>query len=87
MAMVTATQALRPVPKIEQAAALILTAFRANPTTVMTRRDVESMVNLSEFSVSTRWRALNHLTSQGLIREQSHWPNGGVTVYWAAAEQ
>ena len=39
------TTLVRP-SKIEQAAALMLTVFKANPGVVMTRREVESLVNV-----------------------------------------
>jgi hypothetical protein len=57
--------------KIEQVAALMLTVFKANPNAVMTRREIESVLDLSldGFSEgSTRRRALNYLASQGHIR-------------------
>lgn len=72
---------LSPVPKIEQVAALMLTVFKENPNTVMTRLEIESLVNVSEFSVSTRWRALNHLSCEGHIRQESQWPSSGPTTY------
>jgi hypothetical protein len=86
-----ATQVLRPVPKIEQAAALMLTVFAENPHARMTRREIESLVNVSEFSLSTRRGALNYLGTQGHIcQESKYWLNGGggqPTTYWAAADR
>ena len=80
--MTTATL-VRPL-KIEQVAALMLTVFKANPNTVMTRREVESMLDLSldGFSAgSTRRGALNYLANQGHIRVKGDgW--GGPEHYW-----
>ena len=85
--MTTITLA-RP-PKIEQVAALMLTVFKANPGVVMTRREIESMLDLSldEFSEgSTRRGALNYLCTQGHICcESPYWLTGGggkPTTYW-----
>jgi hypothetical protein len=72
---------LNTVPKLDQVAALMLLVFKENPNAVMTRRDVESVLNLDGFSVSTRQRALNHLAYQGHIREESDWPGGRPTTY------
>lgn len=84
-----ATQVLSPVPKIEQAAALMLTVFKANPGTVMTRREVESLVNVSEFSESTRQRALWSLCGKGrpLCYDTGGEWGGRPTTYWTAADQ
>jgi hypothetical protein len=79
--MKTRAKVLSPVPKLDQVAALMLLVFKENPNTVMTREDVESMLTLDGFSVSTRWRALNHLASEGHIREESQWPNSGANTY------
>jgi len=82
-----ATVVLESPSKLDQAAALMLTVFKENPDTRVTRREIESVLNLGEFSVSTRWRALNHLASQGLIREETRWPNGGASTYWMPSEE
>ena len=85
-----ATVMLKRPTKIEQAAALMLTVFEANPGIVMTRREVESLVNLDEFSLSTRQGALNYLGTQGHIRQESkYWLTGGggkPTTYWMPSE-
>ena len=79
--MSTATL-VRP-QRVEQAAALMLTAFKENPNVVMTRREVESLVNVSEFSKSTRQRALNVLVSEGHICTKSNWPDVyPIATYW-----
>jgi hypothetical protein len=86
--MTTATL-VRP-SKQEQVAALMLLVFQANPNTVMTREDIESLVNVSEFSVSTRWRALNCLANRHLIHQDSRDEWGGPhppTTYWMSDEE
>ena len=77
------TTVLTRPSKIEQAAALMLTVFKENPNAVMTRREVESLVNVSEFSNSTRQRALWHLCSEKHIRYNTGDSWGGrPTTYW-----
>jgi len=82
-------QLKRPL-KIEQVAALMLTVFEANPGIVMTRLDIESLVNLDEFSLSTRHGALNYLASQGHIHKESPWlllgGGGKPATYWLPSE-
>ncbi|HWI66762.1 MAG TPA: hypothetical protein VNS88_00020 [Nitrospiraceae bacterium] len=78
------TTVLTRPSKIEQAAALMLTVFKENPNAVMTRREVESLVNVSEFSNSTRQRALWHLCSEKHIRYE--WNGGAAARYWMPAE-
>jgi hypothetical protein len=56
----------------------------------MTREDIESLVNVSEFSVSTRWRALNCLANRHLIHQDSRDEWGGPhppTTYWMSDEE
>jgi len=81
-----ATAILRRPHKIEQCAALMLTALKANQGVRMTRMDIESLVNVSDFSQSTRHGALNYLASQGHIKQESqYWLTGGggkPTTYW-----
>lgn len=71
------TKQLNRPSKIEQAAALMLTVLKANPNAALTRREIESLVNVSEFSVSTQRGALNWLCSQGHIR----WETVGLRGY------
>jgi hypothetical protein len=79
-----ATGTLNRVQKIEQVAALMLLVFKANPKAVMTRRDIESMLDLDGFSVSTRHGALNWLASQGHIK--SGWPTGSRAMTWRLSD-
>ena len=74
--------------RIEQAAALMLTVFKANPSVVMTRREVESLVDVSEFSESTRQRALNYLSGRGrpLGYDTGDSYGGRPTTYWLKEE-
>ena len=65
----------------------MLAVFMANPGAVLTRREVESLVDVDEFSPSTRQRALNHLTWGKHIRSDSDsWAGGPPTTYWLAKE-
>ena len=72
--------------KIEQAAALMLTVFEANPGVVITRREIEGCLPVKGFSASTRQRALNYLVSERGIRHETDpdgWMGGGKpTIYW-----
>jgi hypothetical protein len=90
--MTTATL-VRPL-KIEQVAALMLTVFQANPNTVMTRREIESMLDLNLDGLSagsTRRGALNYLCTQGHICcESPYWHLGGggqPVTYWLSTEK
>ncbi len=86
--MSSLSEPLKPVQKEDQVAALMLLVFEANPNTVMTRRDVESMLDLDGFSLSTRWRALNVLCTRKHIRYKNAWPEKGTgpTTYWLNSE-
>ena len=85
--MITTTL-VRP-SRLEQAAALMLTVFQANPNIVMTRREVESLVDVSEFSDSTRQRALWHLCGRGrpLGYDTGDSYGGRPTTYWLKKEE
>lgn len=86
--MVTATL-VRP-QKSDQCAALMLTAFKVNPDVVMTLREIESLVDVSQFSPSTRQRALWGLCHEKHIRYEQHHRDDGwftTTSYWMPMEK
>ena len=72
------TQLVRP-NKMDQVAAMMLLVFKLNPNTRMSRRDIESVLTLGEFSESTRQRALNVLCIEKHIRMEGE---GQSLVYW-----
>jgi hypothetical protein len=77
---------VRPARR-EQCAALMLTVFTANPGVVLTRREVESLVDVSQFSESTRQRALWTLSGKGCpLDYDSGWWEGRPTTYWMPAD-
>lgn len=71
----------RPL-KVDQVAALMRLVFEANPNRRMTRREIESALDLEEFSVSTRRRALNLLFFYRVIQSESGWPEAKPSTYW-----
>jgi hypothetical protein len=78
-----ATTTLKRPERQYQCAALMLTVFEANPGVVMTRREIEALVNVSEFSESTRYRSLFVLMNTGHdIRMDSGEWEGRPSTYW-----